>query len=144
MIIYNYLLAKSLLIGTRPSVPCRSHQGCHRNHTGSQYTGQLCIAISRGILIYLLGLKMSQENPQPRMRFYVSSWSTKKVPKAMCIYVAYSVFNHPGAAMQVVCPALTTVTWETGTWATESSPCLMGYSWVGHTVMGFNMAFYTL
>lgn len=59
----------------------------------------------------------------------------------MCIYVACSAFNHPGAAMQVVCPALTTVTWETGIWAIESSPCLMGYSWVGHIVRGFNMAF---
>lgn len=53
----------------------------------------------------------------------------------MCIYVVCSAFEHPGAAMQVVCPALTAVTWETGVWATECSPCLMGHPWVGHIVM---------
>lgn len=38
-----------------------------------RYSGHQCMATSRGILIFILGLKMAKENPQPNNRFYVCS-----------------------------------------------------------------------
>lgn len=74
-ILYIHMLAKSL--------HCTSIQDplFHVDHIRAviettqvlRYSGQQCMTTSRGTLIFILGLKMSQENSQPKMRFYVSS-----------------------------------------------------------------------
>lgn len=73
MIVYSHVLAKSLqcTLVQDPLFPVGHIRAV--TETAQVPSGQQCMATSRGILFFILGLKMSQENPQPKMRFYVSS-----------------------------------------------------------------------